>query len=84
MIYTSLCVSRPPKLVQLGRSHNANLTVLPRMYTGDVLKTRTLRFDKPSEYYTFYERYEKEISIVIFISNAVYTPDNITEWYNSY
>jgi len=54
------------------------------MYTGDVLKTRTLRFDKPSEYYTFYERYEKEISIVIFISNAVYTPDNITEWYNSY
>jgi hypothetical protein len=57
-INTRLGLSTPLNLKQLRRSHNVNLTVLPWMYT--VIRAEdhnSVRFDTPSEYYTFYERY---------------------------
>jgi hypothetical protein len=41
-VKTSLRLSRPLNLIQLRRYHDANLTVLTWMCSGDVLKTRTL------------------------------------------
>jgi len=42
LVNTRLRLSRLLNLVQLRRSHDLNLVVLPRVCTGDLLKTRTL------------------------------------------